>query len=146
MPERSRQLQYRAIPIVHRSTPRDIRPIVIVLETSSAPSTLGMRNIVPVIVFEIGNIFATSQSGRSGCWACRRFLCGRDAVQSAGGCCERADCPITFVVSVAGSGEAMARVIEFYVPGRFRKQNGRWMPAHVRGKLILFQVAQKTSG
>ncbi len=36
----------------------------------------------------------------------------------------------------------MAKVIEFYVPGRFRKAV-RWVPQQQRGRLLDFSVAQK---
>jgi hypothetical protein len=39
---------------------------------------------------------------------------------------------------------AMAKVIAFYVPGRFRKRV-RWIPPAQRGKLIEFPVDVKKS-
>jgi hypothetical protein len=33
---------------------------------------------------------------------------------------------------------AMAKVIEFYVPEKFRKQSGKWVPPEQRGKIIPF--------
>jgi hypothetical protein len=35
---------------------------------------------------------------------------------------------------------AMAQVIEFYVPDKFRKQTGKWIPPEQRGKIIPFPV------
>jgi len=40
---------------------------------------------------------------------------------------------------------AMAIVIEYYVPEKFRKQTGKWTPAEQRGKVIPFPVAVKKS-
>jgi hypothetical protein len=40
---------------------------------------------------------------------------------------------------------AMAKVIEYYVPGKFRKPNGKWIPAEQRGKIITFPAPQKKS-
>jgi hypothetical protein len=39
---------------------------------------------------------------------------------------------------------AMAKVIEYYIPGRFRK-TARWIPPDQRGKVIEFPVPQKKS-
>jgi len=36
----------------------------------------------------------------------------------------------------------MAKIIEFYVPDRFRK-SGKWIVAEERGKLIPFQLQEK---
>jgi hypothetical protein len=36
----------------------------------------------------------------------------------------------------------MARIIEFYVPGKFRRSE-RWIPPAERGKLIPFPVPEK---
>jgi hypothetical protein len=39
----------------------------------------------------------------------------------------------------------MAKIIEFYIPHRFRK-NGKWIPAQELGKIIEFAVpAKKTA-
>jgi len=38
----------------------------------------------------------------------------------------------------------MARVIEFYVPGKFRR-GAKWIPPSQRGKIIQFPVLQKKS-
>jgi len=38
----------------------------------------------------------------------------------------------------------MAKIIEFYVPGRFKK-SGRWVAPEQRGKIIPFPVPQKES-
>ena len=38
----------------------------------------------------------------------------------------------------------MGKVIEFYVPESFRRKSGRWIPTHSLGKLIPFQVPQRT--
>jgi hypothetical protein len=43
-----------------------------------------------------------------------------------------------------GSEDAMAQVIEFYVPDRFRKKV-RWVPPEQRGKVITFPVEIKKS-
>ena len=43
-----------------------------------------------------------------------------------------------------GSEDAMAQVIEFYVPDRFRKKV-KWLPATQRGKVIEFPVDVKKS-
>jgi hypothetical protein len=44
-----------------------------------------------------------------------------------------------------GMATAMARVIEFYVPEKFRKQSGKWIPPEHRGKVILFPRTGKES-
>jgi hypothetical protein len=38
----------------------------------------------------------------------------------------------------------MAKIIEFYVPSRFRK-SGKWIPREDRGKLLEFPVETKKS-
>jgi hypothetical protein len=38
----------------------------------------------------------------------------------------------------------MAKVIKFYVPGKFRR-SGKWIPPRQRGKVIQFPVLQKKS-
>ena len=43
-----------------------------------------------------------------------------------------------------GGGRAMAKVIEFYVPGKFRR-SGKWIPPRQRGKVIQFPALQKKS-
>jgi len=40
---------------------------------------------------------------------------------------------------------AMAIFIEYYVPEKFRKQSGKWIPAERRGKIIRFPVPEKKS-
>jgi hypothetical protein len=41
---------------------------------------------------------------------------------------------------------AMAKVIEYYVPQKFRKQSGKWVPPEQRGKkVILFPAPEKKS-
>jgi hypothetical protein len=40
---------------------------------------------------------------------------------------------------------AMARVIEYYVPEKFRKQSGKWIPPEQRGKIIPFPAPEKKS-
>ena len=40
---------------------------------------------------------------------------------------------------------AMARVIEYKVPEKFRKKSGRWVPPEQRGKIIPFLVPDKKS-
>jgi hypothetical protein len=42
-----------------------------------------------------------------------------------------------------GSEDAMAQVIEFYVPDRFRKKKTRWVPLEQRGKVIEFPLPEK---
>jgi hypothetical protein len=39
---------------------------------------------------------------------------------------------------------AMAIVIEFYVPDRFRKQSGKWIPPERRAKIIPFPAPEKS--
>jgi len=39
---------------------------------------------------------------------------------------------------------AMAKVIEYYIPERFRK-TARWVPQDQRGKIIEFPVLEKKS-
>jgi hypothetical protein len=43
-----------------------------------------------------------------------------------------------------GSEDAMAKVIEFYVPNRFRKK-AKWVPETQRGKVIAFPAEIKKS-
>jgi hypothetical protein len=40
---------------------------------------------------------------------------------------------------------AMATVIEFYVPEKFRKQSEKWTPLDYRGKIIPFPAPEKKS-
>ncbi len=40
---------------------------------------------------------------------------------------------------------AMAKVIEYYVPEKFRKQSEKWIPPERRGKVILFPAPEKKS-
>jgi hypothetical protein len=40
---------------------------------------------------------------------------------------------------------AMAKVIEYYVPEKFPKQSGKWIPPEQPGKVILFPAAEKKS-
>jgi hypothetical protein len=40
---------------------------------------------------------------------------------------------------------AMAKVIEFYVPEKFRKPSGKWSPPEQCGKIILFPGPEKKS-
>jgi len=40
---------------------------------------------------------------------------------------------------------AMAIVIEYYLPEKFRKQSGKWIPPEQRGKIILFPAPEKKS-
>jgi hypothetical protein len=40
---------------------------------------------------------------------------------------------------------AMAIVIEFYVPEKFRKPSGKWIPPGQRGTIIRFPAPQKKS-
>jgi hypothetical protein len=44
-----------------------------------------------------------------------------------------------------GGGRAMARVIEFYVPGKFRQSAKKWIPPKQRGKVIQFPVLKKSA-
>jgi hypothetical protein len=41
--------------------------------------------------------------------------------------------------------DAMATVIEFYVPEKFRKQSEKWTPPEHRGKIIPFHATEKKS-
>jgi hypothetical protein len=43
-----------------------------------------------------------------------------------------------------GSEDAMAQVIQFYIPDRFRKKV-RWVPSEQRGKVIEFPAEVKKS-
>ena len=43
-----------------------------------------------------------------------------------------------------GMVNAMAKVIEYYIPERFRK-TARWVPSDERGKVIEFPVPEKKS-
>jgi len=36
----------------------------------------------------------------------------------------------------------MAKVIEYYVPEKFRKQSGKWIRPEQRGKVILFPAQE----
>jgi hypothetical protein len=47
-------------------------------------------------------------------------------------------------VAQLGSEDAMAEVIEFYVPTRFRRQV-KWVPPTQRGKLLEFPADMKKS-
>jgi hypothetical protein len=40
---------------------------------------------------------------------------------------------------------AMAKVIEFCVPEKFRKQSGKWIPPEQRGKILPFTAPEKKS-
>jgi hypothetical protein len=40
---------------------------------------------------------------------------------------------------------AMAKVIEYHVPEKFRKQSGKWISPEQRGKVIPFPAKQKKS-
>jgi hypothetical protein len=40
---------------------------------------------------------------------------------------------------------AMAIVIEFYVPKKFREQSGKWIPPEQRGRIIPFPAPEKKS-
>jgi hypothetical protein len=40
---------------------------------------------------------------------------------------------------------AMAIVIEFYVPEKFRKLSGKWIPPEQRGTIIRFPAPEKKS-
>jgi hypothetical protein len=44
-----------------------------------------------------------------------------------------------------GMVTAMAKVIEFCVPEKFRKQSGKWIPPEQRGKIIPFRAPEKKS-
>ena len=39
----------------------------------------------------------------------------------------------------------MAKVIEYYIPARFRKKRKKWIPLDQRGKIIPFPVPEKKS-
>jgi hypothetical protein len=40
---------------------------------------------------------------------------------------------------------AMAKLIEFYVPDKFRKRSGKLIPRQQRGKIIPFPATEKKS-
>jgi len=40
---------------------------------------------------------------------------------------------------------AIVKVIEFYVPEKFRKTSGKWIPSEQRGKIIPFIAPEKKS-
>jgi hypothetical protein len=44
-----------------------------------------------------------------------------------------------------GMVTAMAKVIEFYVPEKFRKQSRNWVAPEQRGKIIAFPAPEKKS-
>jgi hypothetical protein len=44
-----------------------------------------------------------------------------------------------------GMVTAMAKVIEYYVPDKFRKPTEKWIPAEQRGKIIPFSAQIKKS-
>ena len=44
-----------------------------------------------------------------------------------------------------GMVAAMAIVIEFYVPQKFRKLGGKWIPPEQRGTIIRFPAPEKKS-
>jgi hypothetical protein len=44
-----------------------------------------------------------------------------------------------------GMVTAMAKVIEYYVPDKFRKPSGKWTPPEQRGKIIPFPAMEKKS-
>ena len=39
----------------------------------------------------------------------------------------------------------MAKVIEFYIPARLRKEDGKWIPPKQHGKIISFPVHDQKS-
>jgi len=39
----------------------------------------------------------------------------------------------------------MAIMIEYYVPEKFRKQSGKWIPLEQRGKIIPFPAPERKS-
>jgi len=66
-------------------------------------------------------------------------------VQHAGEYWAKRGYAITSAASAAGMVTAMAKVIEYYVPEKFRKQRGKWIPPEQRGKVILFPAPEKKS-
>jgi len=38
-----------------------------------------------------------------------------------------------------GGNDFMAKVIEFYIPERFRKPTAKWIPVEQRGKVLEFR-------
>ena len=44
-----------------------------------------------------------------------------------------------------GMVTAMAKVIKFCVPEKFRQQSGTWVPSEQRGKIIPFTAPEKKS-
>jgi hypothetical protein len=65
-------------------------------------------------------------------------------VRYAVGFSEKSGCAIRFDAIAVGSGSVMAKVIEFYIPDRFRKR-GPWIPPAQRGKVIEFPSTQRKS-
>jgi hypothetical protein len=44
-----------------------------------------------------------------------------------------------------GMVNAMAVMIQYYIPEKFKKQSGKWLPPEQRGKVIPFPVPEKKS-
>lgn len=70
--------------------------------------------------------------------------CGCDVAPCVSGCSEKSPYPIESDANADGSGSGVAKVIEFYVPDKFRKKR-LWIPAEQRGKVIEFPTTQKKS-
>ena len=74
----------------------------------------------------------------------KRTTCGCDVVPCAGGSLEKSDYGTTFVANAVGSGNNVAKVIEFYIPDNFRKK-AAWIPRDQRGEIIPFPAPEKKS-
>ena len=74
----------------------------------------------------------------------RRRQCGYAAVLCVIGFLENSGYAIRFAANADGSGSAMAKLIAFYVPGKFRKRM-LWIPLAQRGKVIEFPSREKKS-
>jgi hypothetical protein len=44
-------------------------------------------------------------------------------------------------LEVPGKEDAMAKVIEFYIPANFQLSNKQWTPEELRGKIINFPAS-----
>ncbi len=66
-------------------------------------------------------------------------------MRCAAECSGNPDCAIACGASAVGSGDRVAKIIEYYVPESFRKKAG-WIPPDQRGKVIQFPVPEKKSG
>ena len=100
----------------------------------------------------------TKHLGRKPSSACpigeREKTCGCVHVQSAKRSSEKCGFAILFVVSAAGNGRVtrsegakgagVAKIIEFYIPSNFRR-NEKWISPQNRGKIIEFRLQTRKS-